>query len=168
MGYIYWAIRKGLIEGMRVEFGQFSFRLFPCISDFTPGASPKLAFGLHCAQVRRPWVKMSLYHNYLPPKSKDTYWTCILLTFIRSSPSSINKHSLIHTRGMHHSFFAGHGTKSDKFLIESVPSRLYLLIPIRQITYPPSIVGADPCQPFSSSLCMLLHRVMMTARLQLI
>lgn len=41
---------------------------------------------------------MNLYHNYPLPKSKSTYWTCILRTFTHSFPSSTNKPSSIHTR----------------------------------------------------------------------
>jgi hypothetical protein len=69
------------------------------------------------------------------------------------------------------SFFSlqAHGTlKFDTLLIGMPPTRLILRIRTRQIIHLPSIVGADVCQPSSSSLCMLLHRVMMTARLQLI
>ena len=155
--------------GIWLVFSSF-YACFHIISDFVSiGAFRKLAFGLHFPQVRRPWVvKMSLYHNYRRPKSKGTCWTCILPMFIRSSPSSINEHSSIHTRGMHHSFFADHGTKSHPFLKELVLVRLYLLIPTRRITNPPLTVGSDLCQPFSSSLCMLLLRAMMKARLQLI
>ena len=66
----------------------FLLRMFPHVSDFfSLGASRKLAFGLHFLQVRQPCVvKMNLYHNYLRPMSKGTFWTCILPMFIRPSP----------------------------------------------------------------------------------
>jgi hypothetical protein len=146
-------------------------RVFPPISDFFkfrrfPKARvwPPLPSGSTSLRGEDEFV------SQLPSAEVQSHLLELYFTHVHPSFPIIHKRAFFDSYTGYSSFFffACYGTKSDTFLIELGPARLHLLILTPQITCPPSIVGLDLCQPSSSSLCMLLHRVMMTARLQLI
>ena len=168
VGYIYWEIRKGLIEGMRVGFGWSSFRMFyifltSLLFRRYPKARvwPPLPSGSTALSGEDEFV------SQLPSAEVQRHLLDLYFAHIHPSFPIIHKQTFLDSYKAGYasfSLFVGHGTK---LLIELVTTRLYL-IPTRQITNLPSIVGPNVCQPSSSSPCMLLHRGMMIARLQLI